>query len=212
MKKAMSRLVGSATVTVLMVACTPVAPLSGNSGGDSPRTSAQQTEMAALQMPAYAQAEAAEAEAARAPRDPGGLIRSMVQITDADRTGVRSGLVPASVLTYDTQLIRMMTKTPATLEEHQRDPAWAKRKHALFVARDAALQAHTNAVVQKNQQEEQMYSNTAQIYGSFSDQQRKEESDRAAAHQDYLNRLGAVPDSPDCIVTTTQSWTGCAPR
>ena len=60
MKKAMSRLVGSATVTVLMVACTPVAPLSGNSGGESPRTSAQQTEMAAVQMPAYAQAEAAD--------------------------------------------------------------------------------------------------------------------------------------------------------
>jgi hypothetical protein len=135
----------------------------------------------------------------------------MVQITDADRTGVKAGMSPASVLTYDAQLIRMMVKTPATLEEHQRDPAWTKRKHNLFVARDAALQAHTAAVVQKNRQEAQMYNNTAQLYGGLSEQHRKEEANRADANRDYMNRLGAVAE-PSCVPVSGQGWQGCAPR
>lgn len=207
MKKAIWELLALASTAVLLAACAPITSLPRNSDADNARTSAQEAEMAAMQMPEYAQAVAAQAEAAKTIHDPRGLISWMVQITDIDRMSVKAGLEPTSVLSYDAELIRMMIK-PATLDAHQRDPAWTKRKKALFAARDAALQAYTAAVVQKGQREARMYDNIAQLYGTLSDQQRKENADRAAAHQDYMDQMGAVA-APSCIPVSGEGWQGC---
>ncbi|MFK2877469.1 hypothetical protein [Rhodanobacter hydrolyticus] len=118
------------------------------------------------QMQEYAQVVAAEAEANKASSDPSDLIASMLKVTEVDKIMVQGGTAPPTVLIYDAQLLRLFSQHPATLAEHQRDPEWNKRKHALFAARDATLQTYSNAVMQQNQQEQQQYQDKANAGGN----------------------------------------------
>lgn len=127
---------------------------------------ADRTEGTVMQMPEYAQAVAAEAEAAQAPSDPGGLIASMIKVTELDKIMVKGRTAPPQILAYDAQLLRLFSRHPATLAEHQRDPAWNNNKHALFAEREALLQSYSNAVTQKNEREEQANRNMADVYGN----------------------------------------------